>query len=115
MKEQMKKLLSMVLVVTMLMAITAGCGAAPSSGDTAEEEKVSLGSITDMSGNEIKLPEKIDSYAVAWAGLTDILLMFDGTEHLAAYPEKSASFKWIFDVYPEYESKICLSNEGISS
>ena len=39
MKEQMKKLLSMVLVVTMLMAITAGCGAAPSSGDTAEEGK----------------------------------------------------------------------------
>lgn len=115
MKVQMKKLLAMVLVVAMIMAISAGCGASPSSGDTAKEEKVTLDSITDMSGNEIKLPEKIDSYAVAWAGLTDILLMFDGTEHLAAYPEKSAAFKWIFDVYPEYENKICLSNEGISS
>ncbi len=105
----------MVMVVTMIMAIIVGCGESSSSSDAAKEDQVMLDSITDMSGNEIILPEKINSYAVAWAGLTDILLMFDGTEHLVAYPEKSASFKWVFDVYPEYESKICLSNEGISS
>lgn len=115
MRARMKNLLILVLVVTMLMSIAGGCGASTSTNDVDKENSVTLSSVTDMSGNEIELPEKIDSYAVAWAGLTDILLMFDGTEHLAAYPEKSASFKWIFDVYPEYENKICLSNEGISS
>lgn len=115
MKTKKKKLLPMILAIVMILAITVGCGASTSSNDTTKGNVETLDSITDMSGNEIKLPEKIDSYAVAWAGLTDILLMFDGTEHLVAYPEKSSSFKWIFDVYPEYENKICLSNEGISS
>ena len=103
----MKRVLCFIITITLILCVCA-CGA-------DNDKNVEKRSITDMSGNTIELPETVDNYCVAWAGLTDILLMMDGTAHLSAYPEKSASFKWIFDVYPDYASKECLSNEGISA
>ena len=105
------KRIVVMFMVTALIVSNSIVFAAEQDSTASEEKRV----ITDMSGNEIVLPDTVDSYAVAWAGLTDILLMFDGTEHLAAYPEKSASFAWIFDVFPDYENKLCLSNDGISA
>jgi len=105
----MKKILSMIMVVCLCLGLCSCGGNITDDGNVAQSRKV-----TDMSGFVSELPESIDSYAVAWAGLTDILTMFDGVEHMVAYPEKSASFKWLFDVYPELNDKICLPNEGIS-
>lgn len=103
-----KKMVSVIIAFSIAFLLLTGCSSSKKERENATR------TVVDRSGNTITIPENINSYAVAWAGLTDILLMFDGTEHLVAYPEKSASFKWIFDVYPDYSSKIELSNEGIS-
>lgn len=108
-----RKIVLNTIIVLIVLSFLCGCGNASTTYKGADAN--STRTIIDRSGNEITIPNNIENYAVAWAGLTDILLMFDGTEHLVAYPEKSASFKWIFDVYPEYGNKVELSNEGISA
>lgn len=104
----MKKYFVLLIVLCIMLC---SCGQ-----NVAVAPKIESGirTVTDMSGETWELPDSIDSYAVAWAGLMDILTMYDGVEHMVAYPEKSASFKWLFDVFPELENKVCLSNDGIS-
>lgn len=106
--RSIKRKIALLLTFALIVMCVSACGA-------NEKTEAQARTIVDMSGNTIELPDEIDKYAVAWAGLTDILLMFDGTEHLVAYPEKSGSFKWIFSVYPEYESKTCLADAGVST
>lgn len=105
----MKKILSVIMIISFCLGL---CSCRENAGNNKNE--VQSKKVTDMSGFVSELPDYIETYAVAWAGLTDILTMFDGVEHMVAYPEKSTSFKWLFDVYPELNKKICLPNEGIS-
>lgn len=71
--------------------------------------------VVDMSGNEITIPSEISTYAVAWAGLTDIVAMFDDFERCAAFPEKSTKFNLLFEFCPDLEGKQQLPDKGISA
>lgn len=105
----MKKVFVLVLVACLSLLLTS-CN----ETQKGQNESSVTRSVIDMSGYESVIPGQIESYAVAWAGLMDIVTMFDGIDHLVAYPEKSASFKCLFNVYPRLSEKVCLPNEGIS-
>lgn len=105
-----KKYLGFIMVLALALGLCACSNVAKQNENSTEGRTV-----TDMSGTEVTLPETVDKYAVAWAGITDIVAMYDGVDHLVAYPEKSTSFSMYTNMYPDLKSKICLPDEGISA
>lgn len=106
----MKKLTSIFLILCMLFSL-AGCGAA--SKETAEEESVSeeaeegtgTRTIVDLVGNEVVLPETIETVAIAsvWP-LAPVYIMAYGTEKLVGLaPEiiQSAGNSVLMKIAPE--------------
>lgn len=99
-----------------MMIFVLAMGLCACSNTTKQDEKSSeVRKVTDMSETEVTLSDSVDKYAVAWAGITDIVAMYDGTDHLVAYPEKSISFSMYTNMYPDLKDKICLPDEGISA
>lgn len=110
MKNMPLRILLILLSMTLLGVFMTGC----QKNDTVDDGNQQLRVVTDMSGCNVELPEKVERYAVAWAAISDITTMFDGVEHLVAYPEKSTSFAMYLEKYPNLQDKTCLANEGIS-
>lgn len=108
------KLMKKYLVFIMIFVLALGLCACSNNAEQQNENSESR-TVTDMSGTDVVLPANVDKYAVAWAGITDIVAMYDGVDHLVAYPEKSTSFSMYTNMYPDLKSKICLPDEGISA
>lgn len=100
---------SMVLLSLMLCMVAYG------NDSTKDSETNASRVVVDMSGNEITIPDEISSYAIAWAGLTDIVAMFDDFDCCAAFPEKSTKFTLLFDFCPNLKDKQELPDKGISA
>lgn len=94
-----------------LVLCTVACG----NNNVNNLETNDFRSVVDMSGNKITIPNKIGTYAVAWAGLTDIVAMFDYFEYCAAFPKKSTKFSLLCDFYPNLSGKQKLLDKDISS
>ena len=109
MKSIIKRCVVGIIALAMIMSFIA-CGN-QKQGISNETTRT----ITDMSGNEIEIPNEINNYAVAWAGLTDIVAMFDDFEHCVAFPEKSTKFELLFKLCPKLEGKLQLPDKGISA
>ena len=105
-----KKYLALIMILALVLGLCACSNTAKQDENSSE-----VRTVTDMSGTEVKLPATVDKYAVAWAGITDIVAMYDGVNHLVAYPEKSTSFSMYTNMYPDLKDKICLPGEGISA
>lgn len=105
-----KKYLALIMILALVLGLCACSNTAKQDENSSE-----VRTVTDMSGTEVKLPATVDKYAVAWAGITDIVAMYDGVNHLVAYPEKSTSFSMYTNMYPDLKDKICLPDEGISA
>ena len=105
-----KKYLALILILALVLGLCACSNTAKQDENSSE-----VRTVTDMSGTEVKVPATVDKYAVAWAGITDIVAMYDGVNHLVAYPEKSTSFSMYTNMYPDLKDKICLPDEGISA
>lgn len=105
-----KKYLTFIMVLVLALGLCACSNTAKQDENSSE-----VRTVTDMSGTEVTLPATVDKYAVAWAGITDIVAMYDGVNHLVAYPEKSTSFSMYTNMYPDLKDKICLPDEGISA
>ena len=105
-----KKYLALIMILALVLGLCACSNTAKQDENSSE-----VRTVTDMSGTEVKLPATVDKYAVAWGGITDIVAMYDGVNHLVAYPEKSTSFSMYTNMYPDLKDKICLPDEGISA
>lgn len=108
----MKKNRLLLLVLLIVASVFEGCRAGDKDNGETTDNSVRI--VTDMSGTVVTVPKEIERYAVVWAGMTDIVAMFDGAEHMVAYPEKSTSFKMYVELYPELKNKLCLPEDGIS-
>ena len=110
MKNKVRKIIVDIVLFSLILCMTA-CG--NNSGNTTGTNGTRV--VVDMSGNEIDIPDKIDTYAVAWTGLTDIVAMFDDFEGCVAFPEKSTKYSLLFDFCPNLEGKMELPDKGISA
>ena len=105
-----RKIIASIVMFSLMLCMVA-CG--NSSAEDAETSDSRV--VVDMSGNEVTIPNEISTYAVAWAGLTDIVAMFDDFDHCAAFPEKSTKFNLLFEFCPNLENKQKLPDTGISA
>lgn len=105
----MKKFYALLLCTALLLSLM-GCGAASPEQTNTDTSHV----VTDMSGNQINVPDKIDRYVILWAGLSDIVAMFDGVEHMVGYPATTKSYPFYFDVYPQVSDIVSFPKENIS-
>ena len=62
----MKKLIALMLSLAMLLALLAGCGAAPKTGDGTNETEPESATriIVDEAGNEVEIPREINRVAI---------------------------------------------------
>lgn len=101
-----------ILIICLFCFCSTACSNTSSSQE-ASSDKTRI--VQDMSGELIEVPEKIGNIAITWTGLTDIVLMLDGADHIKAYPEKSNSFKLLLNKYPLLNKAMYLPEDGISA
>ena len=56
--------------------------------------------VTDMSGGEIKIPEKVEKIAALWHANNQIILMLGGADKIIATTDKIKQNKWFAHIYP---------------
>lgn len=79
--KKMKKAVSLVLILTLVAGLFAGCGQQAEVADNSGEEKTRI--VVDQLGNEVELPEKIDRVVIAsvWP-LASVYVLAMGTDKL---------------------------------
>ena len=99
----MKKILSLILVIAMLLTITA-CGAAPETTGAPEAAKTHI--VVDHNDNEVELPYEINRIAVC--GILPlpsvIAIFFDSAEKIVGMSNTSmtaAENSLLGELYPE--------------
>lgn len=85
----MKRLVGLALAVTLLM-LMCGCGTGDSTGRA----------ITDMAGDEVILPAKIERVASTSDPCTDMLIAFGAGDKLAAVYKTALENPWFETFYP---------------
>lgn len=97
----MKKVISMIMSSILVITIITGCGVKQSDTKTEVKENVKQNEeriLTDLEGNEIHLPSKIDRVATNGA-LNQIVMMLGGGEKIVATSE-SVQKSFFATVYP---------------
>lgn len=111
----MKRLISYVLAVVMLLSVLliTGCG-----GNTNEDDKEDNGTqttqvITDMKGNEVTVPTEVDRYVVLWKSFGTVVALLDSCEGLVAidYDQQKDSDAWLFEICPNASDSSKASEE----
>ena len=57
-------------------------------------------SVTDMAGNEVKVPAKVDKIAALWPANTQILLILNAADKIVATSEHITKNAWLVRVFP---------------
>ena len=111
--KKMKKTLTMLLILSLLCALLAGCGGkAPET--TAEPETAAAGAeaaaeqpktprtVVDMAGNEVQLPDTVDRVFCDWASGVTLIMTLGATEKLVdVYPAiDTDTFAWARAICP---------------
>lgn len=95
----MKKIISTVLIFTMVLTsvLLGGC----SLNKDATKNEVKTRVMTDMDGNEVTLPEKVDRIAISGTAMNQLALMVGGASKIVATLPSIVSNPWYLKVYPE--------------
>ena len=66
--------------------------------------------VTDMSGNEVKIPAKVEKIAALWHANNQIILALGGMDKVVATTDGISKNKWFNRVYPRLKSIPALLN-----
>ncbi len=103
-RQIMKKLVSYLLVVTMLMtSVLSFTGCSSSKESSENKENLEPRVVTDMKGNQITVPAEVDRYVVLWKSFGTVVALLDSCEGLVAidYDKTKDSDAWLFEICPE--------------
>lgn len=98
-RREMLALAASVCSIPLAVGLTS-CASDSSAHVDAEQGDSPTRTVTDLSGNEVKIPSVVERYAVLWVAGTDILAMLDGLSHAVMYPDVSSGYPLLFEFYP---------------
>ena len=111
--RQIKKPLTLLLTLAMTLALLTGCGggggtqntgsgAADPTPSQTQEEQTGTRTITDLSGNEVVLPEVVEHIAfTSWPAGEAITIMLEKVDILATLSTTNAGNDLIMEFYPQ--------------
>lgn len=101
-----KKILLSILIILMFSIITAcetsnttnTSNNAPSN-DTAQSQN-STREITDMDGNKVTLPAKVEKVGTSWPGFCNVIFTVGGNTKLSTGPAALKKYPWAMKIFP---------------
>lgn len=98
-----------IAIISVMALVFVGCGADSSTVNTS-----STRTVIDTAGNEVVIPDVVESYAVVFAGDVDIFAMLDGCEHMSAYSETVLKYELVEKAYPFLKDRVALPRRNVS-
>lgn len=98
-RKILKKLL-LVAVAIVLAFTSAGCTGKGNEKASAPAERT----ITDMEGNVIKLPEKVEKAGTSWPGFMNVILAVGGSDKLVAASKAINTYPWAMKLFPSLQN-----------
>ena len=111
MKNKTKQILAFLLVIILFSSVLTACSAENGKSSKANASRT----VVDMEGNEVKIPNVVDNYAVVFAGDFDIVAMLDGCKHMSAFSETILKYEHVLKAFPELNDKIALPRRNVST
>lgn len=101
MKRIVSYILSMSMLLSVLLAFT-GCGGNADENVKENNETETTQVVTDMKGNEVTVPTKVDRYVVLWKSFGTVVALLDSCDGLVAidYDQTKDSDAWLFEICP---------------
>lgn len=76
------------------------------AGSTAAESEKGSRTVTDMAGNQVTVPEKIERYADAWYAHNEVICMLDQAKGLVATSQTKKKGPWMYYVQPNMNNAL---------
>lgn len=101
MKLRLRHLLAFALALALLCSALTGCG---STGNNPSDS--SKRTVTDMTGQAVELPEKVEKVFCDWASGITLVMTLGATEKLVAAHSafETDSFAWAREICPQIEA-----------
>ncbi|WP_186843788.1 ABC transporter substrate-binding protein [Acetobacterium tundrae] len=96
----MKKRLLLILIVILLAMTIAGCSTASKQDNQSAQEKT----ITDMDGNAVQLPAKVEKIGTSWPGFINTLCVAGGADKIVASSDQIKNYPWALKIFPNLSS-----------
>ncbi len=106
MKRIPKKLLALLLSVMMLMSVLSACGSTGAdAGETATPETTetvtpTTRTITDYDGNQVEIPNEVNSICATFPAIEAMILMLGQPEKLVATTGSTPKNAWFVKAFP---------------
>jgi iron complex transport system substrate-binding protein len=114
------KIYSIVICIAVIASILAGCGDVQNSKVQADNAAVAVSSevegkrtITDMEGDTVQLPDKIEKAGTSWAGYFDLLLTVGASEQVVAGSNVNNNL-WTAKVFPGLKNVSSPFTNGVN-
>ena len=103
------------------VAASAASSEISSASSSASSEASSVasaaaaGTITDMLGNTVQIPEKIERIADSWPAHSEILMMLGAGDKIVATANTKQTVPWMFHINPSLSDAITTSNKDFNT
>lgn len=92
--------LSILVIITIIISFT-GCGNNASSSKTSQKNQPTTRTITNMSGEKIKIPTNIQKIGDSWPAHNEVLSMLGSGEKIVATVLTPQGRPWLYKVNPQ--------------
>lgn len=110
---KIKKFITSVLIICILSVSTlTGCGnqttsknSTNSTNKTESQQDQGTRTVTDMMGNSVKVPAKVDRVATSWPGFANAIFTVTGSNNkIVSTSSALKKFPWAMKLYPELKN-----------
>lgn len=110
----MKKIAAGLLSLALALSVTAcSSGGGASSGSSSAAS--TPGTITDMTGKTVQLPQKIERIADSWPAHTEVLMLLGAGKKIVATANTAKNLPWMFKVEPGLNSAVTTTSQTFNT
>ena len=100
----MKKILSLILMASLTISLVACGKSSESTLSSQETEKTKT--ITDFSGRNVEIPEKVTKVATAWDDFNAAVLVCGASDKIVATANIPGAAPWLYKVFPSLNNAL---------
>lgn len=109
----MKKIFSMILIASLAVSLVA-CASSTSSNTSNEtsaaQDEGKTKTITDMSGEKVEIPIKVNKVATAWDDFMSSVLVCGDASKIVATANIPGAAPWLYKVFPSLNKVVATFN-----
>jgi iron complex transport system substrate-binding protein len=105
----MKRKFISVILITLIVSSFTGCMNTDNKSATTTQSKETVKkadyqTITDMDGNVVKLPAKVNKIGTSWPGFINVLLTVGGGDKIVVSADSIKNYPWALKIFPKLKN-----------